>query len=164
MLVGRARLIVGAEDAEDVVQSVWMKLSASGWRGDCAIGSWLYLMTTSAAISHLRSRKAKGRDRAVSASDPSVTALTGRRRRRKGDEQEQPLHNVPSEAPSPEDYAVAGERAAAIRERLGRLSRRERKVLLDAVRGRTRLESALRRQTNLNTIKTRLKRARRKLR
>jgi RNA polymerase sigma factor (sigma-70 family) len=147
-LVGRAFAITrDREDAEDAVQAVWLKLATTGatsWRGDCAIGSWLYLLTSHEAITLVRRRSRWGRP---AHHEPLDVAI-----------------NRSIDKPSPYDYAVAREVADHVIARMPQLTRSQRKIVLKAARGVDLVTIARRHHTKLNTIKTKLSRGRRKLR
>src|SRR5512134_2307957 len=53
-----ATRLVGEVDAEDVTQSVMLKLSEglSGFRGDSSISTWIYRIATNVALDKLRQK------------------------------------------------------------------------------------------------------------
>lgn len=67
----RARAILrDAREAEDVAQEVFMTVieQGTGFRGEAAVASWLYRVTTNAALNRLRSRRRRFlREQAASA-------------------------------------------------------------------------------------------------
>ncbi len=59
MLLSLARQIVGADDAEDVVQEAMIDAyrGLSGFRGDAAVATWLYRVTLNRCLAERRRRK-----------------------------------------------------------------------------------------------------------
>lgn len=55
---GMAHRIVGASDAEEVAQEVFVRIfrALSNFRGDSALSTWIYRLTVNAALSHLAKR------------------------------------------------------------------------------------------------------------
>jgi RNA polymerase sigma-70 factor (ECF subfamily) len=55
------RMVGNPADAEDLLQEVFMGAfrKLDGFRGDSALGTWLYRLTTNHVLDHLRSRAAK---------------------------------------------------------------------------------------------------------
>jgi RNA polymerase sigma-70 factor, ECF subfamily len=55
---GMAHRIVGASDAEEVVQEVFVRIfrALANFRGDSALSTWIYRLTVNAALSHLARR------------------------------------------------------------------------------------------------------------
>jgi RNA polymerase sigma-70 factor, ECF subfamily len=68
---GMAHRIVGATDAEEVAQEVFVRVfrGLAAFRGDSALSTWIYRLTVNAALSHLARR---GRRQEVSADDSLV--------------------------------------------------------------------------------------------
>lgn len=56
-------IVQSAEDAEDVSQEVFIKVyrSVRAFKGESKISTWLYRITVSTALDHLRSKKSKKR-------------------------------------------------------------------------------------------------------
>ncbi len=56
-------IVQNSEDAEDVAQEVFIKVyrSVHAFKGESKISTWLYRITVSSALDHLRSRKSKKR-------------------------------------------------------------------------------------------------------
>lgn len=56
-------IVQNAEDAEDVSQEVFIKVyrSVHTFKGESKISTWLYRITVSSALDHLRSKKSKKR-------------------------------------------------------------------------------------------------------
>ena len=69
---GMAHRIVGASDAEEVAQEVFVRVfrALGNFRGDSALSTWIYRLTVNAALSHLAKR---GRRQEVS--DESLAEL-----------------------------------------------------------------------------------------
>ena len=55
---GRVYRIVGASDAEEVAQEVFVRVfrGLANFRGDSALSTWIYRLTVNAALSHLARR------------------------------------------------------------------------------------------------------------
>jgi RNA polymerase sigma-70 factor, ECF subfamily len=55
------RMIGSADEAEDLLQEVFLQAyrKLSGFRGDSALGTWLYRLTMNHCLDHLRGRQAK---------------------------------------------------------------------------------------------------------
>ena len=53
--------MVGPEDAEDLVQEVFLQAhrKLAGFRGESTLGTWLYRLTMNHCLDHLRGRQAK---------------------------------------------------------------------------------------------------------
>ncbi|MFI5133698.1 MAG: RNA polymerase sigma factor [Chitinophagales bacterium] len=56
-------IVQNAEDAEDVAQEVFIKVyrSIHSFKGESKLSTWIYRITTSSALDHVRSRKSKKR-------------------------------------------------------------------------------------------------------
>lgn len=56
-------IVQNAEDAEDVAQEVFMQVyrSIQHFKGDARLSTWIYRITTTKALDHLRSKKRKKR-------------------------------------------------------------------------------------------------------
>ncbi|HEY1552785.1 MAG TPA: sigma-70 family RNA polymerase sigma factor [Kofleriaceae bacterium] len=65
---GMAHRIVGANDAEEVAQEVFVRVfrGLAAFRGDSALSTWIYRLTVNASLSHLARR---GRRQEVQAND-----------------------------------------------------------------------------------------------
>ena len=57
------RMVGSAEDAEDLVQEVFLQAhrKLAGFRGESTLGTWLYRLTMNHCLDHLRGRQAKMR-------------------------------------------------------------------------------------------------------
>jgi RNA polymerase sigma-70 factor (ECF subfamily) len=55
------RMLGSADEAEDLLQEVFLQAyrKLSGFRGDSALGTWLYRLTMNHCLDHLRGRQAK---------------------------------------------------------------------------------------------------------
>ena len=55
------RMIGSVDDAEDLLQEVFLQAhrKLSGFRGDSALGTWLYRMTMNQCLDHLRGRQVR---------------------------------------------------------------------------------------------------------
>ena len=60
-------IVQNPEDAEDVTQEVFVQLyeSIKSFKGESKLSTWLYRITVSKAMDHLRKKKRKKRRRAV---------------------------------------------------------------------------------------------------
>lgn len=140
--------LVGVQEAEDVAQSVMLKVSQGlpQFRGDSSLSTWIYRIATHAAVDHLR-RKAM----------PAPIEL----------ELESDDREVPPEAQvlSAEAAAIRDEMNACIREFIERLAPDYKTVMvLSEVEGFKNAEIAAILEVSLDTVKIRLHRAREKLR
>lgn len=75
------RYVKNREDAEEVAQDVLLKVSRAigTFRGDAALGSWIFRITSNAAVSHLRQHQASRRAEVPFAA-PRAGAMPSRRR------------------------------------------------------------------------------------
>lgn len=143
-----ATRLVGDADAEDVAQSVMLKVSEglSGFRGGSSISTWIYRIATNEVVDKLRQK----------ASQPLTD--TGY----EFDEGDLPLA---AQSPSVETAAIRGEMSACIGEFVDRLPDNYRTVMvLSEIEGFTNGEIAAILELPLDTVKIRLHRAREKLR
>lgn len=140
--------LVGETEAEDLTQSVMLKISAAlpGFRGDSSVSTWIYRIATNAALDRLRRK-------------PSPPAGNIAFEPDDGD--------VPPEEqnPSVEKTAIREEMNACIREFIERLPENYKAVMvLSEVEGFKNEEIAGILGLSLDTVKIRLHRARGKLR
>ncbi len=141
------RICVNPEDASDAAQeaflSAWRGLP--GFRGDAEFSTWLYHLTSNAAIDQLRrSRKQRGN---VSLNDEELGL------------------DVPSRAPSPQDLVEDRELTGLVRQAMETLSDDHRQILaLRELRELSYEEIAAMLALDLGTVKSRISRARGALR
>jgi len=76
------RMLGNAADAEDVLQEVFLAAhrKLDSFRGDSALGTWLYRLATNLCLDHLRSRSAKSGQVTGTLDDEPGLADTGSRR------------------------------------------------------------------------------------
>jgi RNA polymerase sigma-70 factor (ECF subfamily) len=140
--------LVGEADAEDVTQSVMLKVSEglAGFRGDSSVSTWLYRIATNVALDRLRQRTI----------DPPIEG---------GYEFDE--HDLPPDVQSPsvETTAIHEEMRACISEFVARLPDSYKTVtVLSEIEGFKNSEIAAILDVSLDTVKIRLHRAREKLR
>ena len=102
------RLCGDPAEAEDVVQDAWIAAwrGRDGFRGDAAVSTWLYRVVTNTAMSHLRRRRP---------TVPLDGALAG---------------TLTDRGPSPEAWALLGERAGAVHRAIATLEPTQRVPLV----------------------------------
>lgn len=140
--------LVGEADAEDVTQSVMLKVSAglSGFRGESKLSTWIYRIATNSATDKMRGR--------------SIRTISD-------DELESGVGDVPPTAriASVETAAIRAEMSACIAEFVTRLPENYRAVMvLGELEGFKNDEIADILGLSLDAVKIRLHRAREKLR
>jgi RNA polymerase sigma-70 factor (ECF subfamily) len=150
--------LVGESDAEDVTQSVMLKISDGlpGFRGESSLATWIYRVATNAALDRLRSAKARQTDRLVPIEEAT-----------RDDESElEGLHTVvQAQAPSVEAAAMRTEMSACIRDFVDRLPESYKTVIvLSEIEGLKLSEIAAVLDMSLETVKIRLHRGRARLR
>ncbi len=139
--------LVGPSDAEDLTQSVMLKISEGldGFRGESTISTWVYRIATNAAMDRLRSK----------ASQPPTEEAS--------DESTESAEDAT--APSTESAAMRDEMNACVREFVEHLPDNYRTALvLSEIEGFKNDEIAAILDISLDTVKIRLHRAREKLR
>ena len=141
------RICGDPEDARDAAQeaflSAWRGLPS--FRGDAELSTWIYRLTSNAAIDQLRRTK---RQRGEVSLDDGELGLT-----------------VRDSAPGPQEAAEGAELRSAVAAGLTRLSPDHRQVLsLREVQGLSYEEIAQVLEVDLGTVKSRISRARRALR
>ena len=140
--------LVGEADAEDVAQSVMLKVNEglSGFRGDSSISTWIYRIATNVALDKLRQKTTQ-----------QVTE-TG---------YEFDENDVPpaAQSPSVETEAIRDEMSACVNEFVDHLPKNYKTVMvLSEIEGFTNGEIAAIVGVSLDTVKIRRHRAREKLR
>ena len=143
------RMCGNVDDAYEVAQEAFL----SAWkgmrffRGDSSFSTWLYRLTSNAAIDFLRRQRRQGGRDGVSLDD------------------EDTFLEVADPAPSPHQQAERLELRDALARGLGALSPEHRQVLLlRELQGLTYEEIAAALELDLGTVKSRIARAREKLR
>jgi len=140
--------LVGAREAEDLAQSVMLKVSngLSGFRNESSLSTWIYRIATNAARDRLR----------VPAEDPVPATET---------ESGEDMLPPEDAAPSVEATAIRGEMSACIRDFVDHLREPYRVVMvLSEIEGFKDAEIAAILGVSPGTVKIRLHRAREKLR
>jgi RNA polymerase sigma-70 factor (ECF subfamily) len=136
------RIVVTAEDAEEVVQDVFGQIwrEAARYQADRAsVAGWIVMLTRTRAIDRLRARRARPD---LGAGENQATAA------------------VRSQAPSPEQLSISGQEAAQLRDALTTLPESLRAIVeLAYFEGLTHSEIADRTRLPLGTVKTRLRSA-----
>lgn len=147
--------LVGEDEAEDVAQEVFLKVDRGlqDFRGEAAIGTWIYRIARNAAIDRLRGRPRLDR------SAGEVEA------QRTDDAPADPCSSLPDEQASVERYLIGKEMSECIRGRVESLPESYRSVLvLSELAGMTNAEIASALGTSEGAAKIRLHRARAMLR
>ncbi len=137
---GMAHRIVGASDAEEVAQEVFVRVfrGLAAFRGDSALSTWIYRLTVNAALSHVARRS---RRQEVSSDDVLV--------------------DVPAPPATERDPGLAARIEAA----LGRLPAGYRAILvLHDVEGLSHEECAAILECRVGTCKSQLHKARARMR
>lgn len=134
-------------DAWDVAQeaflSAWRGLPS--FRGEAGFSTWLYRLTSNAAVDHLRRARRQREGPSLDSGEPGL--------------------DVPDPGPSPQEAAEGAELRSAVAAGLGALSEGHRQVLvLREVQGLSYEEIAGALDLDLGTVKSRLSRARGALR
>ena len=137
---GMAHRIVGASDAEEVAQEVFVRVfrGLAAFRGDSALSTWIYRLTVNASLSYIARR---GRRQEVPVDDT--------------------LHDVPAPAAVERDPGLASRIEAA----LGQLPAGYRAILvLHDVEGLSHEECAAILECRVGTCKSQLHKARARMR
>lgn len=145
------RLTGSAEDAADVAQEAFLKVwrGLPSFQGESSFSTWLYKLTSNAAIDFLRRRaRQRGAESPLSLDeeDNGLAALT------------------PDSAPSPQEQLEHRELQAALAEGLKRLSQEHRQALSLRLAGLSYAEIAQALEVEEGTVKSRIARARLSLR
>ena len=141
------RMTGDREDAEDVAQeaflSAWRGLPS--FRGEAGFSTWLYRLTSNAAIDQLRKGKRQREEASL-------------------DDGDLPL-DVPDRQPGPQEAVESAELQRAVADGLRELSEDHRQILLlREYQGLSYDEIAQALEVDLGTVKSRISRARRALR
>jgi RNA polymerase sigma-70 factor, ECF subfamily len=150
--------LVGASSAEDLVQQVFLKVSAGlkDFRGDAKLSTWIYRIATNSALDHLR------RAATTHANNGAAAVLPTPDGNRDLEELDIAAH---VQSPSAETISMQNEMNACIREFVERLPENYKTVLaLSELEGFTNSEIADILDLSLDTAKIRLHRARERLR
>ncbi|MFQ5513872.1 MAG: RNA polymerase sigma factor [Myxococcota bacterium] len=141
--------LLGPAEAEDAVQEVFERISRklASFRGDSELSTWVFRIARNAALDRLRVRRRRGREEA--------------RRREAGDTAEASLE---SPTDTLDESLARSEMGACIRDLIGDLPEPYRTVLvLSDLEGLNNREIAAELQVSLGAVKTRLHRARARL-
>ncbi len=147
--------MVGEAEAEDVAQEVFLKVDRGfeGYRGDAAIGTWIFAIARNSALDRLRARRPWER----SAGEPGAHC--------EDDAAADASFDLPDERACVERRAIAQEMNRCIRGRVETLPESYRSVLaLSELAGMTNAEIASALGTTEGAVKIRLHRARAALR
>jgi RNA polymerase sigma-70 factor (ECF subfamily) len=137
---GMAHRIVGASDAEEVAQEVFVRVfrGLAAFRGDSALSTWIYRLTVNASLSHLA---------------------------RRGRRQEVPADEALSDVPAPPVAERDPKLAARIEQALGELPAGYRAILvLHDIEGLSHDECAAILDCRVGTCKSQLHKARARMR
>ena len=140
--------LVGGADAEDLTQSVMLKVSdgLAGFRGDSSVSTWIYRVATNVALDKLRQKRTQ----------PLTETLY------EFDEDDLPSA---AHSDSVEETAIRGEMSACIGEFVTRLPENYKTVMvLSDLEGFSNDEIAAMLGITVDTVKIRLHRARERLR
>lgn len=132
------------EDARDVLQETLLAATRTldGFRGDAAVGTWLFQIARSFCI---KMRRRRGRQQAVDLDDTMEVELGG----------------VPDPGALPDEVAIDKQVGAALRRAIGRLPATNREVIvLRDVEGLSAPEVATTLGISVDAVKSRLHRAR----
>lgn len=142
--------VLHSEDALDVSQEVFIKIwrSLPTWRGDCRLSTWIYKIAINTSFDFLR--------RTTLETDPLE----------RQDESERPIELAdPSPDSSPEENFEKNETVRSVRRAIARLPEEQREVVtLRDIDGYSYDEIAEMLSLGIGTVKSRLNRARKRLR
>jgi RNA polymerase sigma-70 factor (ECF subfamily) len=147
--------LVGRDEAEDVAQEVFLKVNRGleGYRGDAALGTWIFAIARNAALDRLRARRPWDRSAGENKSDPAYDAAADA------------ADDIADEQMSVERRLIAQEMNQCIRGRVETLPESYQSVLaLSELAGMTNAEIASALKTTEGAVKIRLHRARAALR
>lgn len=150
--------LIGAADAEDSTQLVFMKVGQGlpDFRGDASVATWIYRIATNTALDRLRSRS----------SEPARFAARAPRAVSQGDaEGDESGTSVDVDVPSVETEAIRLEMSECVKQFIDRLPEQHRTaIILSDLEGFKNKEIADIVGAGLETVKIRLHRARAELR
>ena len=141
------RMCGNPEDAADAAQEAFLAAwkGLPRFRGEAGLSTWLYRLTSNAAIDHLRRVKRQRGEVSLDGGGPGLDAV--------------------DDAPSPQAQAEETELREAVAEGLSMLSEDHRQaLLLRELRGLSYEEIASELRVDLGTVKSRISRARGSLR
>lgn len=141
------RMCSSADEAEDIAQEAFLAAwrGLPSFRGEAGFATWLYRLTSNAAIDYLRRQKKQRGDMSL-------------------DDEELGLDAVDS-GPSPQETAEGSELRSAVAAGLNQLSEGHRQVLvLREIQGLSYEEIASVLELDIGTVKSRISRARSSLR
>ena len=141
------RMCGSSEDAADAAQEAFLAAwkGLPRFRGEAGFSTWLYRLTSNAAIDHLRRVKRQRGEVSLDGGGPGLDAV--------------------DDAPSPQAQAEETELREAVAEGLSMLSEDHRQaLLLRELRGLSYEEIASELRVDLGTVKSRISRARGSLR
>ncbi len=144
--------LVGRDEAEDVAQEVFLKVDRGleGYRGDAALGTWIFAIARNAALDRLRARRPWDGSAGARSEDEAAADASS---------------DLPDEQACVERRAIAQEMNRCIRGRVETLPESYRSVLaLSELAGMTNAEIASALGTTEGAVKIRLHRARAALR
>jgi RNA polymerase sigma-70 factor (ECF subfamily) len=143
------RMLGDSADASDAVQDIFLKVfrNIQGFRGDCALKTWIYRIALSEILNRLRWWRRRFRSATVSLDEPPA-------------DNRQPIQLVDSQ-PSPLQALETKEQDQAIQQALNRLSGEHRSILiLRDIEGFSYSEISDVLGVSIGTVKSRLARAR----
>lgn len=149
----RIAALVGEDDADDVCQATWLSVwrHLASFRGDAAVSSWLFRVATNHAFSHLR-RSHRRRLLSATLTLPDTDDPIE-------------LTQFLDPSPSPERVCASRREYAAVRSAIARrLTSDQRTALIAFVRGDTDAVISTRLGIPRETVKSRVFRARARLR
>ncbi len=149
--------LVGAQEAEDLTQSVFVKVSdgLQNFREEASLSTWIYRIATNTALDWLRSGPAR---------HAATVRSPGRRMSADDVDEDKPNASVDQEAPSVDTEAIRVEMNECIKRYINDLPHNYRTVIvLSEIEGLKNSEIADVLSVSLDTVKIRLHRARREL-
>lgn len=144
------RMSGNEDDAFDLSQDAFIKAwkGLESFRFDSAFSTWLFRLTSNVCLDFLRSRKRR----------PTVSLTVA------DDEDEETQYDIPDSAPSPEEAAIRSEDRAALAAAMNALDDASRQIItLRVIEDLSYEQIADILNINIGTVKSRLSRAREKL-